>query len=98
MFNVPGNWDFESMIDSLFNGEYVLVDLVRESEEFGVLYYDPWAGPFGGSESMVQLIESFGHTVTFDSWHQGPHHRRAIGWNYALAKQLVAAGKGFTPT
>ena len=97
MFRPPGNWDFESMVDSLFNGEYTLVDLAQESETDGILYYDPWAGPFGGSESLVALIESFGHSVTFDSWHEDPHRRQPVGWNYALAKQLVAAGKGFTP-
>lgn len=97
MFNVPGNWDFDSMIEALFNGEYVLVNLVKEMEENGVLYYDPWAGPFGGTEPLVAMIESFGHVVTFDSWHEGPHHRRIIGWDYSLAKELVAAGKGFTP-
>ena len=98
MFQLPGNWDLETMIESLFNGEYVFIDLVKESDEIGVLYYDPWAAPFGGSESMVALIESFGHTVTFDSWHEGPHRRQTSAWDYALAKQLVAAGKGFTPT
>ncbi len=96
MFKLPGNWHFESMLDALFNGDYVFVDLVQESETNGVLYYDPLAWPFGGSESLVALIESFGHTVTFDSWHKGPHRRRTVGWDYALAKRLVAAGKGFT--
>lgn len=97
MFHLPGNWDFETMIDSLFNGEYAFVDLVKETQASGVLYYDPWAWPFGGSESMVALIESFGHTVTFDSWQEGPHHRRVCGWDYQLARELVASGRGFTP-
>ncbi len=97
MFNLPGNWDLESMLDSLFNGEYEFVDLLQDSETDGTLYYDPWAGPFGGSESMAALIESFGHTVIFDSWHEGPHCRQAVGWDYALAKRLVAAGTGFVP-
>ena len=98
MFQLPGKWDFESMIDALFNGEYIFVDLVKENEKQGVLYYDPWSGPFGGSESLVALIESFGRTVTFDSWHEGPHRRQISAWDYELAKQLVASGKGFTPT
>ena len=97
MFHLPGNWDFESMIDSLFNGEYAFVDLVKETKTSGVLYYAPWAGPFGGSESMVALIESFGNTVTFDSWHEGPHRRRISAWDYQLAKELVASGRGFRP-
>jgi len=95
MFRPPGNWDFESMIGSLFNGEYALVDLVQESAAKGILFYDPWAAPFGGSEALVALVESFGHAVTFDSWHRGPHRRQWAGWDYKLAKQLVSEGKGF---
>jgi len=96
MFNHPGNWDFESMIDAIFSGEYVLIGLEKESEEKGVLYYDPWAGPFGGSECLVALIESFGNVVTYDSWCHGPHQRPSVGWDYELARQLVAEGRGFT--
>ncbi len=62
----------------------------------GILYYDPWAGPFGGSECLVALIESFGNMVTYDSWHSGPHRRFTVGWDYELAKTLVSKGKGFT--
>lgn len=98
MFYPPGNWDLESVIGSLFDGEYAFMDLVKESDGRAVLYYDPWAHPFGGSDSMVAWIESFGHTVTFDSWHQGPHRRQTSTWDYGLAKVLVAAGKGFKPT
>ena len=50
--------------------------------------------PFGGTESLVQLIESFGHTVTYDSWHEGPPKRAAISWEFELAKKLVEQGKG----
>ncbi|NET50631.1 MAG: hypothetical protein F6K09_18455, partial [Merismopedia sp. SIO2A8] len=96
MFHVPGNWDFESMLDSLFNGEYYFFDLVKETDITAVLYYDPWAGPFGSSEAIVEWIESFGHSVTFDSWLDGPHHRQTSAWDYELAKQLVAAEQGFT--
>jgi hypothetical protein len=97
MFNRPGNWDFESVLDSLFNGEYTLVDLILTDDSNGILYYDPWAFPFGGSEPLVALIESFGHYVHFDSWHEGSHHRQVIGWDYSLAKNLVAKGQGFIP-
>lgn len=97
MFHLPGNWDFESMIDAIFHGEYALVSLVKESDSAGVFYYSPYAYPFGGSECLVALIESFGNTVTFDSWHQGPHRRHTVGWDYALAKRLVAARRGFEP-
>jgi len=97
MFNVPRPWSFDSMIRSIFCGAYALVDLVKETESKGVLYYDPFSGPFGGTECLVVLIESFGHTVTYDYWHSGPHLRGTgtVGWDYALAKRLVAAGRGF---
>ena len=97
MFHMPGNWDFESLLDSLFNGEYVLVDLRRKTQTIGELIYDPWARPFGGTEPLVALIEAFGQTVTYDSWHEGPHRRRIVGWDYELAKKLVAEGKGYIP-
>lgn len=96
MFNFPGNWDFESMIDSLFHNECIYDELVRLSPAEGKLIYTPLAFPFGGSESLVALIESFGQIVTFDSWHEGPHKRRVIGWNFDRAIQLVAAGQGVT--
>jgi hypothetical protein len=82
---------------ALFNGEYTLVDLILNDGSNGILYYDPWAFPFGGSESLVALIESFGHYVHFDSWHEGSHLRQIIGWDYSLAKNLVAKGQGFIP-
>jgi hypothetical protein len=97
MFNLPGNWDFESVIDSIFNCEYTLVDLIFKDDANGILYYDPWAFPFGGSESLVTLVESFGHSVHFDSYHAGSPYRKIIGWDYSLAKNLVEKGAGFIP-
>ncbi|HCO24662.1 hypothetical protein Mal35_57710 [Gimesia maris] len=97
MFHLPGHWDFESLLESLFNGEYVLVDLRGKTDTTGELIYDPWAGPFGGTEPLVELIEAFGQTVTYDSWHEGPHRRCVVGWDYELAKKLVAEGKGYIP-
>ena len=61
------------MIESLLTGDYLFIDLVQESKEEGVLYYDPCGWPFGGTEAIAALIESFGHSVTFDSYHEGPH-------------------------
>jgi hypothetical protein len=48
----PGNWDFESMLDSIFSKDYVLVDLLQEKNNRGCLYYDPHGFPFGGSDSL----------------------------------------------
>lgn len=97
MFTRAQNWDFESMIEGIFHGEYTLDDIRQLDENRAVLLYDPWAGPFGGSEPLVALIESFGHHVTHDYWHQGPHKRGEIGWNYASARELVESGHGFEP-
>ena len=97
MFTRGQNWDFESMIDAIFNGDYTLDELRQLDENHAVLLYNPWAGPFGGTDCLVALIESFGHRVTYDLWHDGPHQRGEIGWDYALARALVAQNKGFVP-
>jgi hypothetical protein len=97
MFNLPGNWDFESIIGSIFDSEYELVDLILVNDDKGRLYYDPWSFPFGSSDSLVALIESFGHHVIFDAYREGSPYRPIIGWNYSLAKSLVAQGQGFIP-
>ena len=97
MFNRGENWDFESLIEAVFNGEYTLVEIRKLDEKRAVLLYNPWSYPFGGSECLAVLVESFGHYVTYDYWHQGPHQRGEVGWNYALARELVKRNKGFEP-
>ena len=96
-FHLPGNWDFDSMLHSLFHGEYQLIDIQEDKEGFASLYFDPYAGPFGGTEPLVALIESFGHEVIYDYYHDGPHYRIISTWDYKLAKELVAQGKGYSP-
>lgn len=96
-FKTPGNWHFESMLDAIFNGDYSLVDLVKEKEHQGCLYYYPRAYPFGGSDSLIELIRSFGNQITYDSWYKNSHPNRETEWNYTLAKKLVRLGIGFTP-
>lgn len=93
----PGNWDFESMIDSIFHSEYDLIDLKKEEQNQGCLYYNPHGHPFGGSDSLCELIRSFGNTVIYDSWHENENSRIISQWNYELAKKLVDKGIGFTP-
>ncbi|MCC0178810.1 hypothetical protein I4641_17715 [Waterburya agarophytonicola K14] len=96
-FKTPGNWDFESMLDAIFNGYYVLIDLVKEKRDRGCLYYQPTAYPFGGSDSLVELIKSFGNRITYNS--RSKHSKPVIEsqWDYELAKELVRQGIGFTP-
>lgn len=98
MFNRGKNWDFESMVAAIFNGEYTLEEIRRLGEKRAVLLYNPWSYPFGGSECLVVLIESFGHRVTYDFWHEGPHKRGEVGWDYELARKLVSRKKGFVPS
>ncbi len=93
MFNIDKIWEFESLIDTIFQGEYELIS-ISKLEDKGKLKYNPWAGPFGGTESLVELIESFGNEVTYDYWHNGPHKRQKCKWNYQLAKKLVEQNKG----
>ncbi len=94
IFNTPGPWDFESVIDAILNGEYLLLDLVETDESQAVLRYDPLAGPFGGTESLVELVDGFGQRVIHDSWHEGPHRRSVVGWDFERARRLVEEGRG----
>jgi hypothetical protein len=63
-------WDLPALIEAFENGEYHLLACTRLSPEHGRLEYDPFAGPFGGTECMHALIEAFGFRVTRDSWHE----------------------------
>jgi hypothetical protein len=90
LFNFSARWDFESMLDSILCGGYVLVAVDRENQgEEGVLFYYPFAGPFGGSEPLDELIECFGHTVLHDEWQRGPYVRCTVGWDFDQAKAIL---------
>ena len=95
-FKTPGNWDFECMLDAIFNGYYLLIDLVREQDNQGCLYYQPTAYPFGGSDSLVELIRSFGNKITYNSRYKQMKPVINSEWDYELAKELVRQGIGFT--
>lgn len=94
MFTLPGPWDFESILESICNCEYLFVEISAVVQGKATLRYDPLAGPFGGTESLVQLVEAFGQKVTFDSWNEGAPFRPEAGWDYERAKQLVRDGRG----
>ena len=96
-FKTPGNWYFESMLDAILNGDYSLIALVKEQDDRGCLYYNPRAYPFGGSGSLIELIESFGNQITYDSWQKKKNPITKSEWNFELAKKLVTKGIGFTP-
>lgn len=96
MFNVPGNWDLEFLTDAILQTDCDFAELVECAPQKGKLTYRPHCYPFGGTEAFVELLESFGMNVTYDSWQVGPHRRHIRGWNYERAQQLVAAGQGVT--
>ena len=96
-FKTPGNWHFESMLDAIFNGYYMLIDLKQEQSDRGCLYYQPTAYPFGGCDSLVELIKSFGGRITYNSQYKQMKPVIESSWDYELAKKLVKQGIGFTP-
>ena len=95
-FITPGNWHFKSMLESIFSGDYDLIDIIQEESDLATLYYEPYGQPFGGSDSLIELIRSFGHNLIYDSWNQINSITKSQ-WDYELAKKLVDRGIGFTP-
>ena len=57
-------WDFMSMMDAFENGEYDLESLEPAGDGFGMLTYEPFSHPFGGTGCMKAFIEAFDMTVT----------------------------------
>ena len=58
-------WILNSMLDALKNGDCELIGCKKISEKIGQLEFIPQAHPYGGTDSMKALIESFGHRVVF---------------------------------
>lgn len=58
----PG-WDFGSMIDAIYHGDYetVNVKLIENSE--ALLEIEPRGWPYGGLEPLKALIRSFAHEI-----------------------------------
>ncbi len=63
-------WQLEDILDCVLHGEYNL-DSVTFDGQSGRLIYDPWSYPFGGTDPIKALIETFGLQVTRDSFHDG---------------------------
>lgn len=95
MFHFSDRWDFESVLDAILNGDYALLSLEVDGSRT-TLFYLPPGLPFGGSEALMQLIEAFGHRVTFDQWHGGAHLRTPVGWDFERAARLVERGQGLS--
>jgi hypothetical protein len=56
-------WLFGSLIDAFCNGEYDLLGCRQTSDGRGRIEFDPYGWPYGGTECMRVLAESFGHRV-----------------------------------
>jgi hypothetical protein len=55
-------WDFASMLDAIWNGDYDLI-AIRPRATRHVLEFNPHGYPYGGTGSLVALVECFGHQV-----------------------------------
>jgi hypothetical protein len=56
-------WDFESMIDAIKNGDYQLTGCTRQGDSTARLGFRPFGHPYGGSESLQELVKCFGHEI-----------------------------------
>lgn len=55
-------WDFASMLDAFWNGDYDLIAIQPRATRH-VLEFNPHGYPYGGTGSLVALVECFGHRV-----------------------------------
>ena len=65
----PG-WDFDSMIDAIFNAEYALIGVGRLTVSEAILEFDPHAWPYGGAGALRALVRSFGHQIRIRGWNR----------------------------
>lgn len=56
-------WDFESLIEAIKNGNYQLTGCTKKETSIARLEFAPFSHPYGGSESLQALVESFGHKI-----------------------------------
>ncbi|WP_152554469.1 hypothetical protein [Burkholderia sp. A1] len=57
----PG-WDFASMLDAFWNGDYDLI-AIQPRETRHALEFNPHGYPYGGTASLVAMVQCFGHRV-----------------------------------
>ena len=53
------NWDLESVLDAISNGEYEILGCRIIKANVARIYFDPWAYPYGGNSALVELIKPF---------------------------------------
>jgi hypothetical protein len=59
-------WEFTSLLDAIRSGNYNLLRCTRNGTA-GRLEYEVWSVPFGGTDSLEELIRCFGHSVSIVS-------------------------------
>jgi hypothetical protein len=64
-------WDFSSMIDSLLTGEYELLSCTLLTSTLGLLTFSPYSLPYGGSDAMKALIQSFDCEIIGEETEEG---------------------------
>lgn len=76
----PG-WTLESMVSALWEGDYDLLGVV-EGDARCRLAFNPHGYPYGGTGSLVALVECFGHAVVGieDGSGYAPHKPRTNPW------------------
>jgi hypothetical protein len=57
------HWDFESFLDALKNGEW-LISSLQVTVSSLALIFEPMAYPYGGAECLIASVEAFGQEVT----------------------------------
>jgi hypothetical protein len=63
-------WDFESMLDAFWSGDYDLIG-IRQIENKYFLLFNPHGYPYGGVDCMVAFLECLGCVVlSIDDWSQ----------------------------
>ena len=70
MLTREGAWALEDILDCVLQGEYTFVAVTFDGRS-GRLIYEPWAYPFGGTDALKALVETFGLEVSRDSYHDG---------------------------
>lgn len=61
--NPRDDWDIYSMFEAISGSEYELIGIKEFSEGIYRLEFNPFAYPYGGTESLQKLISSLGHYV-----------------------------------
>lgn len=55
-------WGLESMYEAFWNGDYDFISITEINGDYHLIFY-PHGYPYGGTGSMVALVECFGHRV-----------------------------------